>query len=530
MTAFPEAARALVDSASRGDRLGAWDATGRLLPWLSDLRNQLDAAPFQTLLWTGAINNRWFDIGELIAGAAASRADAPPGVRRLHAHMLIERGFYEEALIRLRALLPCPNLSAYDTREILGHIGRINKDRFIGARRAGDPAEARRFLREAIDAYDSCYLSHRSVWHGINAVALLSQPDALALDAGAAEKAQQIAREILENPSALDGDSYKRATLAEAHLALGDFPSVLDLTRSYVGDSSVSGFQIGNLRRQWTELWELDRRASPWPELIAMITAAALEREGAVLHLSGVEVRRARDVTSSSWQAVFGADRFDSYENYRRGLDRCACVARIGRSIETGVGTGFILPGNILCPKLGEAFVLLTNAHVISESDELREQGAVHPAEAVVTFSALDTVSPEQEFGLGGVLFSSPPEELDVAVVELKEPLLHKEPYHLAPVLPARGSSARVRVIGHPSGRGLSLSVNTLLDHEKPRMHYRTATEGGSSGSPVFNQDWKLIGIHHRGGEQMPKLNGQSGTYQANEGIWIGAICEAMAQ
>ena len=26
----------------------------------------------------------------------------------------------------------------------------------------------------------------------------------------------------------------------------------------------------------------------------------------------------------------------------------------------------------------------------------------------------------------------------------------------------------------------------------------------------------------------MKKLNQQDGTYQANEGIWIGAICEAM--
>jgi len=29
-------------------------------------------------------------------------------------------------------------------------------------------------------------------------------------------------------------------------------------------------------------------------------------------------------------------------------------------------------------------------------------------------------------------------------------------------------------------------------------------------------------------GDGMKKLNQQDGTYQANEGIWIGAICEAM--
>ena len=52
-------------------------------------------------------------------------------------------------------------------------------------------------------------------------------------------------------------------------------------------------------------------------------------------------------------------------------------------------------------------------------------------------------------------------------------------------------------------------------------VHYRTPTEPGSSGSPVFNSVWKVIAIHHAGGEAMPRLNGQPGTYAANEGIRI---------
>ena len=163
-----------------------------------------------------------------------------------------------------------------------------------------------------------------------------------------------------------------------------------------------------------------------------------------------------------------------------------------------------------------------------ARGEDLRGRGALHPTEAVVTFAAMDGVPQDQEFGLGKLLFSSPPEELDVSVVELSETVLPKDPYRIAPVLPVRGSEARVRVIGHPSGRGLSLSVNKLLDHQAPKLHYLTATEGGSSGSPIFNQDWNLIGLHHAGGEQMPKLNNQAGTYEANEGIWIRAVCEAV--
>ncbi len=95
--------------------------------------------------------------------------------------------------------------------------------------------------------------------------------------------------------------------------------------------------------------------------------------------------------------------------------------------------------------------------------------------------------------------------------------------------LPVPGETTRVYIIGHPTGGNLSFSLHdsVLLDHQSPRLHYRTPTEAGSAGSPVFNADWKLIGVHHAGSEQMPRLHG-TGTYQANEGIWIGAIRDAV--
>jgi V8-like Glu-specific endopeptidase len=98
-------------------------------------------------------------------------------------------------------------------------------------------------------------------------------------------------------------------------------------------------------------------------------------------------------------------------------------------------------------------------------------------------------------------------------------------------------------VIGHPGGRDLAFSFldNELLDHEGPpagkpqipdvrRLHYRAPTEGGSSGSPVFNARlWEVIALHHKGGKLgMPKLNGKEGTYAANEGISLESIKESI--
>ncbi|MBO3273159.1 S1 family peptidase [Hymenobacter defluvii] len=61
----------------------------------------------------------------------------------------------------------------------------------------------------------------------------------------------------------------------------------------------------------------------------------------------------------------------------------------------------------------------------------------------------------------------------------------------------AHDAPQRIYIIGHPDGGTLSLSLqdNLLLDYQEPLIHYRTPTVGGSSGSPVFNQQWQLIGI-----------------------------------
>ena len=104
-------------------------------------------------------------------------------------------------------------------------------------------------------------------------------------------------------------------------------------------------------------------------------------------------------------------------------------------------------------------------------------------------------------------------------------------PLRIAKQMPVVEDGSRVLIIGHPEGGDLSLSINDndLLDRDDRYLHYRAPTEGGSSGSPVFNRDWRVIGLHHAGGDAIPRLNNKGGTYQANEGIRIDAIAAAVS-
>ena len=164
--------------------------------------------------------------------------------------------------------------------------------------------------------------------------------------------------------------------------------------------------------------------------------------------------------------------------------------------------------------------MFLTNAHVISE-DPQEQSGtprSLAPDDAVVVFQAGPDAG--KTFEIDRLIYSSRRNELDCTIATLAQPTSFNSQTRISKSLPrlSEGKSRRVFVIGHPKGGGLSFSLhdNLLLDHQSPKIHYRAPTEGGSSGSPVFNSTWNLIGIHHLGGESVKKLNNQSGFYAAN--------------
>jgi V8-like Glu-specific endopeptidase len=79
----------------------------------------------------------------------------------------------------------------------------------------------------------------------------------------------------------------------------------------------------------------------------------------------------------------------------------------------------------------------------------------------------------------------------------------------------------RVNIIQHPKGRRkeLTLHDNKVTYVYDKGIRYTADTEPGSSGSPVFNNEWDLVALHHAGWSE---ADGAA----VNEGIRIAAIVE----
>jgi V8-like Glu-specific endopeptidase len=58
------------------------------------------------------------------------------------------------------------------------------------------------------------------------------------------------------------------------------------------------------------------------------------------------------------------------------------------------------------------------------------------------------------------------------------------------------------------------------------RVHYLTDTLKGSSGSPVFNSNWEVVALHHRGG-WLAEPGSKRMVYR-NQGIAIGVVLRGL--
>ena len=110
----------------------------------------------------------------------------------------------------------------------------------------------------------------------------------------------------------------------------------------------------------------------------------------------------------------------------------------------------------------------------------------------------------------------------------------------------------KLNIIHHPQGdyKQISIRENTFKGIEETKIFYETDTAQGSSGSPVFNDQWQVVGLHHKsvgkltsdkkyyidikGNPIKPDVDGKIDVtriiWESNEGIRISVILKHLAE
>jgi endonuclease G, mitochondrial len=222
-------------------------------------------------------------------------------------------------------------------------------------------------------------------------------------------------------------------------------------------------------------------------------------------------------------------------------------VSAVGRVVTKlgggrfGFGTGFMVS-----PRL-----LMTNHHVLTSS----EVAARSTVEFDYQRDRLGREVAFQAFKLDPATFFLNDKELDFALVAVSPdgPGRALGDYMWCPLLKDPGkivTGEPINIIQHPKGERKQIVIreNRLLDALDGAdlfYHYEADTEPGSSGSPVFNDQWEVVALHHSGvpkGNNKGELLGTDGRvwrkgddpsrleWVANEGVRVSKLVEFIAK
>jgi hypothetical protein len=455
-----------------------------------------------------------------------------PQVRRQYAQALIDDGYLDEAEGVLNAIVQDPATTTGEIAEARGLIGRVYKQRYVNNAKTPSEENAAN-LRRGLELYYKTYRDNpqKNLWHGINTVALTARArrDGLSFEGMPDELA--LAHQLLSTIADMESEStdalhaYDEATRMEAYVALGQYQDADTSALRYIDCADADAFEIKSTIRQLEEVWQLSYNEPPGNHLLPLLKSAQLSKEGGFANREPEKLAQESAAVGDAikdLEAKFGGARTVTLIWYKKGLEQCNSVARIEKLNGKGHGTGWLVKANDFFPDR-EGVLLLTNEHVISKNPD--HPTAILAEDAKANFQALGEVINIKE-----IVWTSPFDDLDATFVTLEhEPkapplVLHQRAVRL-PQPPA--SAQRLYIIGHPAGGDLQFSIedNNLLGCNDTKLHYRTPTEPGSSGSPVFeSEDWRVVALHHAGGAKVGRLDGVDGTYEANEGIAIRAI------
>jgi hypothetical protein len=274
------------------------------------------------------------------------------------------------------------------------------------------------------------------------------------------------------------------------------------LTQVHVDTSEIDWDKP--MRWVWSDILTLTHKQAKLRALLQAIRQggdeAVIVRVGELLAAAPVSAAPQPDATGTTWKGFgdIGLERiiqaqstFIDFAFLRRGAELGVSVCRLlvtlcGRQY---YGTAFRIGPDLL----------LTNHHVLFDEDHgdapatgveawfgyERTLAGLDQKHSVVRCDPTTVVGDRtQDWAAVRVLTSMPD---DAPVIDL---------VGAVPVRP----DDRVYIIQHPGGapKKIGMVHNVVRHVDDTVVQYLTDTEGGSSGSPVFNEQWQLVALHHR--------------------------------
>lgn len=213
-------------------------------------------------------------------------------------------------------------------------------------------------------------------------------------------------------------------------------------------------------------------------------------------------------------EKIIGSVDFVGVSYLERGVTASHAVGRVDIGDASGRTVGYGT-GSLVAPH-----VLLTNHHVLPD--------AATAAASAIEFDFEDGVDgqPKQShrFAFAPDALFIADKDFDFALVAVDLGVSAVDGYGFNPLIEAEGKvivGECVTIVQHPSGQRkvVALRENKVVDRDGRMLHYETDTEPGSSGSPVFNDQWELVALHHASVPSSAEAGGV-----INEGIRISQL------
>lgn len=221
----------------------------------------------------------------------------------------------------------------------------------------------------------------------------------------------------------------------------------------------------------------------------------------------------------------------------RGGLAVARTVGRVVTARSQARPSQAVGTGALIGPSL-----LITNNHVIESAEDAAGMGVQFGYEF-----GDDGSDPRPSYCLfEPERFFFTDVELDFTVVAVADldGVPPGDTYGALPLIEQTGKAVKaefLNVIHHPGGdpKRISIRENQMVAQDDLWLRYRSDARRGSSGAPVFNDQWEMVALHHGGipvrdesgahldhhGQRWtPEMGPESKAYSANEGARVSRV------